>query len=261
VLRALALQLVRAGRSEEAVAHAELAVAAHPDVAAFHEIRGRVLLEMGAMDAAHVSLSRAVELDPSNVDALLELAEAEAKGAALEAALALCDRAADADPESAEPRWVAIELIDRYGASEAGTSEPLADRLEALLAMDPAHARAATRLALLLADRGTDLDRALELAHRGVRFGAGPEAWDAVGRVQLQRGDAEAAVAAYRRALGRRPDSASTRYQLGSALAASGQSAEAREAFRDALASGEFPEAAAARAALAQLEDPAAASP
>ena len=53
-----------------------------------------------------------------------------------------------------------------------------------------------------------------------------------------------------------RPDSASIRYRLATALQGSGDSERAAELLRQALATGTFPEAEDARRQLAKLERP-----
>jgi superkiller protein 3 len=245
-LRALVLSLVAAGKPGEAVIAAEATLAAHPDEAAFHELRGRALRAGGDAGGAREALERALELEPERAGALAELAAlAEGQGHRA-AAIALYDRAARADPEDTPHAWRAIQLV---AASDDGAE--LERRLEALLARDGTHAGAANLLAQRL--RSRDPERAFALARRAVRFRGGAEALDTLGRMQLERGDAERAIETLGRSLELRPDSPSTRYWLGRALAAAGDAEGARRALGEALAAETFPEREAAKAELARL--------
>ena len=113
------------------------------------------------------------------------------------------------------------------------------------------HAAAANLLAQRLL--GRDPERAFALARRAVVFRGGPDALDTLGRLQLERGDAERAAKTLGGSLQLRPDSPSTRYWLGRALSAAGDAAGARRAFAAALAADDFPEKEDAAARLAHL--------
>jgi tetratricopeptide (TPR) repeat protein len=248
LLELLVRYLVADGRSREGVRVVEKALAAHPDEARFHELRGGALRGAGDPAAAHEALERALELEPERAPALAELAALTAEQGDRDAALALYDRAATADPEDAAYPWAAIELLDA-GAADATERER---RLEALLARHGTHAGAANLLAQRLLER--DPERALALARRSVRFGGGPAAFETLGRIELARGDAASAVETLGVSLELRPDSPSTHYWLGLACAANGDEKRAREELDTALATPAFPEREAARAALARLD-------
>jgi tetratricopeptide (TPR) repeat protein len=246
-LRALVEQLIAGGNANEAVTAAQAALAAHPDVAGLHELRGRALRAGDDPSGAREALGRALELEPERASALAELAAIAAAQGDREAAIALYDRAARADPEEPAHAWNAILLV---AASDAG-AEDSERRAEALLARHGTHAGAAKLLARRLETR--DPVRALALARRAVRFRGGPDALDTLGRIQLARGDAERAARTLTRAVELRPDSPSTRYWQGVALAAAGDADAARHALREALVAETFPEREAAQAELARL--------
>jgi tetratricopeptide (TPR) repeat protein len=239
--------LVADGRSEEALKLTKAALAAHPEEALFHELRGRALRGAGNPGEAREALQRALEFEPERATALAELAALTAEQGGREAALALYDRAALADPEQAAYPWAAIQLV----ATGDGAAE-LERRLNALLASHPTHAAAASLLARRLLTR--DPERAFELAHRSVRFRGGPDALETLGRVELEREDAASAVETLGLSVELRPDSPSTHYWLGLAWAATGDEDRARGALNTALATEAFPEKEAARAALARLD-------
>jgi tetratricopeptide (TPR) repeat protein len=239
--------LVADGRPQEALELTRAALAEHPEEAAFRELRGRALRGAGDPGAARGALQRALELEPERATALAELAALTAEQGDREAALALYDRAALADPEQAAYPWAAIQLL-----ATGDDAAELERRLEALLARHGTHAAAANLLARRLLAR--DPERALELAHRSVRFGGGPDALETLGRAELQRGDAPSAVEVLGLSVELRPDSPSTHYWLGLAWAATGDEDRARGALNTALATEGFPEREAARAALARLD-------
>jgi tetratricopeptide (TPR) repeat protein len=152
-----------------------------------------------------------------------------------------------ADPAQAAYPWAAIQLV-----ANQGEAAELERRLEALLARHGTHAAAANLYARRLLQRNSQ--RALELAHRAVRFGGGPEALETLGRVELERGDVASAVETLGLSAALRPESASTQYWLGLAWAAQGDRDRAREALNAALATEAFPEREAALTALARLD-------
>jgi tetratricopeptide (TPR) repeat protein len=238
--------LVAAGRSGEALEATQAALAAHPQAALFHELRGRALRGAGEPDAARTTFERALELEPERAPALAQLAALAAEQGDRDTAIALYDRAALADPEDASYAWDAIELL-----SASDDAAELERRLEALLARHATHAAAAELLARRLRER--DPERALALARRAVRLRSGPDALDTLGRIQLARGDAESAVRSLGASVRLRPDSPSSQYWLGRALAATEDEEGARRALEASLAQGAFPEREAAQAELARL--------
>ncbi|MCH8974685.1 MAG: tetratricopeptide repeat protein [Chloroflexi bacterium] len=238
--------LVAAGRSGEALEATQAALASHPEEALFHELRGRALRGAGEPDAAQGAFQRALKLEPERAPALAQLAALAAERGDRDTAIALYDRAALADPEDASYAWDAIELLS---ASDDGAE--LERRLEALLARHATHAAAAEFLARRLRER--DPERAFALARRAVRLRGGPDALDTLGRIQLARGDAESAVHALGASVRLRPDSPSSQYWLGRALAATEDKEAARRALEASLGQGAFPEREAAQAELARL--------
>jgi len=238
--------LVAVDRSAEALEATQAALAAHPEEAVFHELHGRALRGAGDLDAARKAFERALEFEPQHAAALARLAALAAEQGDREAAIALYDRAALADPEDATYAWEAIQLAS---ASDHGAE--LDRRLEALLARHAIHAAAAELLARRLLAR--DPERAFDLARRAVRLRGGPDALDTLGRIQLERGDAANAARTLGVSVELRPDSPSTQYWLGRALAATEDEEGARRALTVSLGQGEFPEREAAQTELARL--------
>jgi tetratricopeptide (TPR) repeat protein len=245
-LRALVAYLIGIGEVGEALSEADAAVAAHPELPPLHELRGEALRAAGEFTLAREAFESALALEPERASALGGLAALAAEDGEREAAIALYDRADRADPKEPAYAWQAIQLV-----ASSGDDAQLERRLEALLARHGTHAQAANLLARRLMER--DPERAFELALRAVRFRGGPDALDTLGRMQLERGEAERAARTLRRCLELRPDSPSTQYWLAMALSAAGDEDGARQALRSALEADSFPEREAAETQLAQL--------
>jgi len=245
-------EYVRAlGAAERAFARVDAALVAHPEIPAFHLIRAQLLRASGRPpEVVQEVFERSLELDPQNSEASIGLAQLLAEQGEVERALALYDGVDSAAPNAAAAAYAAAQLL-----VELERPERAEQRLATLLDAHPTHAQAASDLARLLVTRGGEPERAEELARRAVLLLAGPESFETLGQIQLERGESRAAVETLTQAVERYPGSATVRYQLGLALLASGDASEARDALRSALDSGSFPEADRARAELARLEE------
>jgi tetratricopeptide (TPR) repeat protein len=185
-LRGLVIDLAETGEADAARAYLDAALAAHPDAAAFHEIRGFALERLGAPpEEVRAAYERAAELDPENALALAGLGRMAADS---EAALGFYTRAAAADPEDPAPQRASAELLVALGKREEAEQTLLV-----LLDEHPYDAGIALRLAELLLARGSDTESALQLAKRAARFGGGPQAYELLGRVHRQRGEIDLA--------------------------------------------------------------------
>jgi tetratricopeptide (TPR) repeat protein len=171
-LAAICEDLVATGKAKEALALVDTGLGKHPDAAGFHAVRGRVLaLSHAPAQQARASYQRALELDAKNERALLGLARLERDAGASDAAFALYDRAAAADPDAADPLREAGSL-----ASSIGRNDDAEKRLTALINDQPYDGEAARLLAELRFARGVKDERTQELARRAVTFGGGDEA-------------------------------------------------------------------------------------
>jgi Flp pilus assembly protein TadD len=137
-----------------------------------------------------------------------------------------------------------------------GKTAEAEERLRAVVQASPANAEARNDLAWLLASRGADLDTALSLAEQARRIRPTVDVIDTLGFVQLKRGDAAVAVSLFEEALALRPKDPTIRYHLGLALAQAGNRERAAATLQEALDSGPFPEAEAARLEMARLQQP-----
>jgi tetratricopeptide (TPR) repeat protein len=192
-LRALLTYLAKLGEHEKPVKRIDSAVAAHPDAAVFHELKGRMLSAAGKPpEQAREAFDRALELDPKHAAALIGLAELSAQAGEVDAALALYDRAADLDPEDPAAALAAATLV--VGAGRTADAQ---QRFEAVLTKHPRETDAATGLARILAERG-EFEASLDYA-RWADWLRAPEAEETLGWIEglrAQRGAAGAAPAA-----------------------------------------------------------------
>ena len=81
-----------------------------PSNARAHYNLGLLLQQQGQLDEAHRALSRAVELEPTNLDSLFALADHALKRGRLQEALALADRLIAAHPDQRIGRDVKAEI-------------------------------------------------------------------------------------------------------------------------------------------------------
>lgn len=248
-LRALTGYLVEAGSHGGALEAVDAALAAHPDHAAYHDLRARVLANSGRGEEADASFARALELDSGLASALAgRAALARMQGDPVRA-LELYDAASEADPANPEYPYSASQIELGRGQVDAAS-----ERLEAALRRRPTHAYANNDLAWILAERGEDLDRALTLARRARAAEGSAAILDTLGWVQLRRDEAADAVLTLEKAHALDPGSPSIAYRLGLALAKMGEADRARSLWKEALASGPFPESDAAQSQLAKLD-------
>jgi tetratricopeptide (TPR) repeat protein len=170
-LRELVVSWIEAGQAKAALEQADAAVQAHPDVAVFHQIRGLALAASGDASGARAAWDRALELEPRNAAALMELARSSARGGDVEAALDFYARAAAADRADAAPLVASAELLGSLGRA-AEAEQSLAQALE----RDPYDGKVALRLAQLRLERAAPGEETQALLERAVRFRAGAEA-------------------------------------------------------------------------------------
>ena len=163
--------LVELGRSDEAVALAAAAVAAHPDLAPLHEAHGRALAGAGRAAEAGAAYQRAAELLPDNGRVLEGQGELAQRAGDVDEALALFARAAATDEDWAQPERAAAELLLSVGRDAEAEAH-----LAAVIERDPYDPWAPARLAQQLFEREAEPERRLALARRAVYFGGGEEA-------------------------------------------------------------------------------------
>ena len=183
-LRVLAENLAAQGAQRGALERIDAALAKHPDEAALHTLRGEILERAGvAPSAVRDAYERALALDARDAGALSGLARLAAARQDQEAALGLYERAAAADGTDAAALIESAKISLALGRSDAALRA-----LEGALQREPRNAAAAQQLAQVLLERGSDLERALELAQRAVKFGGDAQAAETLEALQRLRG-------------------------------------------------------------------------
>jgi tetratricopeptide (TPR) repeat protein len=195
------------------------------------------------------AFERAIELDGAYAPALADLAQLREEAGQADVAIALYDRAAQADSEN--PEYAAAPARVLLAGGNTAEAER---RFEAMLGQHPRYAQAATELAKIQLRRGTDLERAVQLARRAALLRGGPDALETLGWALFETGKLDQSVAALNGALKVDPERVGARYRLGLSLARKGDLDAAREAFHKVLESADAPQAELAQAELARLE-------
>jgi tetratricopeptide (TPR) repeat protein len=248
LLRAWVDAMLASGQGPEALDRIESILARQSGQAPNHELRGVVLTRLGRDDEARAALEKSIAIDPDYAAGFAGLATLAARTNDLAKAVEYFDKAAELAPDASPYPYSAAQL-----ARAAGDRDGAESRFREVVRKHPNHAGARNDLAWLLADQGTDLDRALQLTEEALRIETNPDFLDTLGWVRFQRGEFSGAVAAFEQAVAERPDSPSMRYRLGLALSRSGDADRAREEFEAALEAGIFPESEDTRRELSQL--------
>lgn len=250
-LRSLSEDLVTLGRGDEALAKVNAARAAHPENPALLDIEARIRARSAQPDEARKLFESALATDAEFAPALEGLGMLAAQLGEHDVALGYFERALESDPTNPNYLYATAQQ-----ALLIGERSRAIEYLSTVALHAPGHVQANNDLAWLLAEDGEDLDRARLLATRAATLGPQPNTFDTLAFVLLKQGNAEAAVDALERAIAAGHDSASLRYRLGLALLARGDKERAISRLRSALELEPFPEAEAARAELARLQQP-----
>src|SRR5262249_40988837 len=124
-------------------------------------IAGKLYVQMQRDKEAEAALNEARRLDPQNTAPLEMLAVLYLRQQSVGQALKQYEQATKANPNDAGVWTVYGILNDQTGQTEAARGA-----YEKALALQPTIGIAANNLAWLYAEKGLDLDRALELARR-----------------------------------------------------------------------------------------------
>lgn len=262
----------REGRVADSMERVTQAVKAVPKDASLARLLGDVALAMGRADLAEASYQRAVEIDPNQLDGYGRLAGLFAAQQRRSEVIRTYEAALEKNPKSGEVHL----LLGMLQESDESTIPAAMEHYEQAIALNPELAAAKNNLAFWLAERGGDLDRALDLAQEAKAELAkdprtNPAAADTLGWVFYKKNLPETAVNYLREAVGGFDASLESdrrtlpmvRHHLALALAASGEKTEAAgewklalseyESLPKAVGSGEPAWVREARAGLAKL--------
>jgi Tfp pilus assembly protein PilF len=122
-------------------------------------------------------------------------------------------------------------ILEQQGKVDAAIK-----RYEDVLAIDSRAGTAANNLAWILADRGQELDRALQLAQTAVAVAPEtPQIIDTLGWVYYRRNQPELAIPLFLRSINKAPTAAEYHYHFGLARLKTGAAADGRAALQHAL--------------------------
>jgi Flp pilus assembly protein TadD len=159
------------------------------------------------------------------------LARTYASRGRLDDALRQYDSVIQKQPKSVGARTMAALIVEAQGRRDEAVK-----RYESVLALDERAPVAANNLAFHLADRGTNLDKALQLAQAAIA--AAPDVAtvnDTLGWVYYKKNLQTLAVPAFEKALKAEPNNAVFHYHLGAAYAAAGDKPKARQSLSRAI--------------------------
>ncbi len=266
VLSSIFLLDQRDGRLDESRQRVSAAAAASPKDAALAQLVGDVAFATGHADEAERSFRRAIEIDPNNLDAYGRLATFLARQNRSAEVLRTYEDALAKNPKSGELHLVIGMLIEAQGEQSIDAAM---QHYEQAIQLNPELAAAKNNLAFWLAERGGNLDRALDLAQEAkALLPNNPAAADTLGWVFYKKNLPEAAVNYLREAVGGFPPGDRTlplvRHHLALALAAKAEAPAAAKEWKQAIAEYEALQKPAgapdpawvkeARAGLAKLE-------
>ncbi|WP_255665393.1 tetratricopeptide repeat protein [Luteitalea sp. TBR-22] len=234
----------------QARARVEQRLAQAPNSSAVLALAGRTWASTGDPVKGEEFLRKAIDIDATNLEAYSDLARLLMAQRKLGDAVAAFDALAAKQPRAIGPQTMAAIAVQQQG-NEAEARR----RYEKILEIDPQAALAANNLAWMLASKGEQLDRALQLAQSAkAALPDEPEINDTLAVVYLKKQLPALAIPPLKVALERVPGNPAFHYHLGQAYAQTGNKDAARQALEQALRlQPDFADADAARQLLATV--------
>jgi tetratricopeptide (TPR) repeat protein len=226
----------RQNKLEESYARVRAARDAHPEDARLHLLFGELSAGAGLRAEAEAAFRKAIEVDPNQLAGYGSLAGLMIRTGRKDEAIATYEAALAQNPKSASLHLMLGSLLEA-----AGRSEDAMPHYEAAIEIDPELAVAKNNLAYLLAERGQNLDRALDLAQEAkAELPDDPNAADTLGWVLYKKKVPAAAIGYLREAVGglkpEDPNLPLVRHHLALAYEANEQPEQAIEALLQAVA-------------------------
>lgn len=239
-------------RPQEARARIERAVATAPSSSALLLAAAQFERADGRIPAAEQYLRKAIDLEPTNLAAYNQLAALYLSQNRLEEGRRELEEVVRRKPDASVAPRTMIAIIDQI----QGRTDDARKRYEEIIRDSSTAGVAANNLAYMYADRGEQLDRALELAQRAKsQMPDNADVSDTLGWAYYKRGMPDMAVKAFEFSVGKDPKNPIYLVHLGLAYAKAGQPQKARTALTQALQlKADVEGAAEARAVLASLQ-------
>jgi Flp pilus assembly protein TadD len=213
-------------------------------------LAGGVYAQLRDYASAEKALRKAMELEPSNPALYGMLGTIYRDQGQTDRAIAEFDRLVAKSSKPAAVQTLIGTLLQAQQRFDEAKK-----RYEEALNLDPNTPVAANNLAWLIAERGGDLNVALQLA-RTAKAGLpdSPEVSDTLGWVLYKKGLFSQAVSALAESVAKKPEVAVFHYHLGLSYAKAGNAGLARQTLNTALTlDPKSPQAAEARAELSRL--------
>jgi tetratricopeptide (TPR) repeat protein len=198
LLAALAQLDARQGRLGESMERVRAARDAAPDDASLQVLFGDLAVASGDLGAAEAAYQRAIELEANHLAAYAKLARLLLGSGRASEAIVTYQQALERNPESGTLHLLLASLFEAGGRLEEAM-----EHYAAAIEIDPELAVAKNNLAYLMAERGRDLDRALELAQEAKSaLPDNPNAADTLGWVLYKKDLPAAAIGYLQEAIG-----------------------------------------------------------
>ncbi len=242
--------LSRQGRLREARPLIDDALKKQPEHTGLMMAGAKLAARLGQDDKAEQYLQTLLEQEPNNGEARVMLAQIAARRGDTEAMRRELQTAIKAVPPVAK----AFSMYGSLLASETRYEEAR-PYLERSVELDPENPVALNNLAFVLAELGTDLDRAMNLAQRAMTLDPdNPDFSDTLALVYIRRRLNQNAITLLRQLTAQHPNRADYRYHLALAYHQNGDLEPARRELKAALGAGLDERAAThARKLLAEL--------
>jgi tetratricopeptide (TPR) repeat protein len=244
------------GRTDESAQRIKAALAEEPNSAPLQQLAGRLAALQGRNDDAEAAFKRALELDPNLMSSYRMLAQFYARTGRTGETIGTYEKALAVKEDQPQIHHF-LGVLYEYG----GERDRAVQHYESAIRYEPNLGEAKNNLAYLFAEKGENLDRALDLAQEAkALMPDDPNTADTLGWVLYRRGVPSAAIGYLKEAAsGTRPGEANLgliRYHLALAYEASGDKAGAKEAAQQALADHQAYAASQKAAGAAAVADP-----
>ena len=203
----------------------------------------RSLLALAAMRAGNYDLAieqyrQLLALNPKSPEVHLRLAEAYRSKNDLASAIQAFEKVRELAPKDPRAPLMLAGMLESAGRFQEAISH-----YQQVLELQPNHIVAANNLAYLLAETGSDLERALALARRSVEKAPGqPNFADTLGWIYLKKGMPDSALQVFQGLVRQNPKNPTFRYHLAVTLLQKGDKVRARSELQQALANQPRPE-------------------
>jgi tetratricopeptide (TPR) repeat protein len=221
---------------DKAVAVVNAQINKSPGSSGFYDLLGTVLYQAKKdLNGAEAALTRSIELDRANVDAVIRLGQVQAAKGETNRAIATYEQAVKSHPT---PELYTL-LGELYGTQRNWTKAQ--EAYQKSLGLQPNDPLASNNLANVMLQNAGNIDLALSLAQTARRgMPDSPDAADTLGWVYYQKGAYQAAVSLLQEALklqekNKVPDNPDLHYHLGMAYQKTKQPLLARQQFERVL--------------------------